>query len=111
MHPLIGIALVMAISLMGWVGFHTWYVDTHCTSILGTQVCEPLTQPVTPSAPVPAPLNGAPGCGGANSCYPSTGSGDPVTGTGTGVACTTVAGYYSGGLPGHEDPTGFCVAD
>jgi hypothetical protein len=36
---------------------------------------------------------------------------DPVAGTGTGPACTTVAGYFPGGLPGHEDSTGFCVPD
>ena len=117
MKALIGIALVMAIALMGWFGFHTWYVDTHCATILGTQICEPLVppapaaQPATVAPATDTPLNGAPGCGGANSCYPSAGSGDPATGTGTGAVCTTIAGYYSGGLPGHEDPTGFCVAD
>ena len=131
MKALIGIALVMAIALMGWFGFHTWYVDTHCATILGTQICEPLVppapaaQPATVAPATDTPLNGAPGCGGANSCYPGastqpttqaglnggTGSPDPLAGTGTGAVCTTIAGYYSGGLPGHEDPTGFCVAD
>ena len=38
-------------------------------------------------------------------------SGDPVAGSGTGPACTTVAGYYPGGEPGHVDSTGFCVPD
>ena len=62
--------------------------------------------PAAPAAPAPAPS-------------PSTSappvSGDPVAGTGTGPACTTVAGYFPGGLPGHEDERpgdqGFCIPD
>jgi hypothetical protein len=38
-------------------------------------------------------------------------SGDPSPGSGTGPACTTVPGYYPGGLPGHKDSSGFCVPD
>jgi hypothetical protein len=38
-------------------------------------------------------------------------SGDPVPGSGTGSACTTVAGMFPGGEPGHDDSTGFCVPD
>jgi hypothetical protein len=38
-------------------------------------------------------------------------TGDPSNGSGTGAACTTVQGYYQAGLPGHEDSSGFCVAD
>jgi len=57
----------------------------------------------TPSAPTPSPSSSAP--------Y----TGDPVAGTGTGPACTSIAGYFPGGLPGHEDERpgdqGFCIPD
>jgi hypothetical protein len=39
-------------------------------------------------------------------------TGDPSAGSGTGAPCTTQAGYYPGGLPGHLDlRDGFCVPD
>jgi len=38
-------------------------------------------------------------------------SGDPSPGSGIGPACTTVPGYYPGGVSGHEDSSGFCVPD
>jgi hypothetical protein len=38
-------------------------------------------------------------------------SSDPAPGTGTGGPCTTIAGYYPAGLPGHYGTGGFCVAD
>jgi hypothetical protein len=72
---------------------------THVTAVRNGQVTSGSTALITGAqqyapAPPPAPV-----------------SGDPVAGTGTGPACTTVAGYFPGGLPGHEDSTGFCVPD
>jgi hypothetical protein len=55
----------------------------------------PMHNPSQPSPPPAAPSN----------------TGDPSNGSGTGAACTTVAGYYQAGLPGHEDSSGFCVAN
>jgi hypothetical protein len=40
----------------------------------------------------------------------ATPSGPDGLGVANGVACTTVAGYYPGGLPGHLDSAGFCMA-
>lgn len=37
---LIIIALIVIIIVVAGIGLHTWYVDTHCTEILGTQVCQ-----------------------------------------------------------------------
>jgi hypothetical protein len=72
---------------------------THVTAVRNGQVTSGSTPLITGAqqytpAPPPAPV-----------------SGDPVAGTGTGPACTTVAGYFPGGLAGHEDSTGFCVPD
>jgi hypothetical protein len=75
---------------------------THITAVRNGQVTSGSTALITGAqqyspAPPPAPV-----------------SGDPVAGTGTGAACTTIAGYYPGGLPGHrdpKDPSGFCVPD
>lgn len=44
---LAAVALAIAIS----VGLHALYVDTHCTTVLGTQVC----QSAPPPAPSPSP--------------------------------------------------------
>ena len=62
-----------------------------------------VTMPAESSQPQPS-ASSAP--------QPSTSfQGDPTAGSGTGPACTTIAGYFPGGLPGHEDATGFCVPD
>lgn len=34
------VGFVALVVLIFW-GAHTWYVDTHCTTVLGTQVCQP----------------------------------------------------------------------
>jgi hypothetical protein len=31
---------VLLILFMVWFAYHTWWVDTHCTTVLGTQVCQ-----------------------------------------------------------------------
>jgi hypothetical protein len=72
---------------------------THVTAVRNGQVTSGSTALITGAqqytpAPPPAPV-----------------SGDPVAGTGTGPACTTIAVYFDGGLPGHRDSTGFCVPD
>jgi hypothetical protein len=59
-----------------------------------------------PAVPSPPP---APAPSATSSVYPQ--SGDPVPGSATGPACTTVAGMFPGGEPGHRDATGFCVPD
>ena len=64
------------------------------------------TQPSTPSTPYQAQSQPA-----TQPATPSYTAGDPSNGSGTGAACTTVQGYYPAGLPGHEDSSGFCVAD
>jgi hypothetical protein len=56
-------------------------------------------QQYSPVPPAPAP---------ASRPLPVT---DPQPGSGTSTACTSTAGYYPGGLPGHQDSTGFCVPD
>lgn len=33
------VALVLILVIFGPIVYHTWYVDTHCTMVLGTQVC------------------------------------------------------------------------
>jgi hypothetical protein len=56
MKTLGSLLLIVLIAVAGWIGFRTWYVDTHCTMILGTQVCEqPATTTPTPAAPAAAP--------------------------------------------------------
>jgi hypothetical protein len=56
MKTLGSLLIIAVIAVVGWIGFHAWYVDTHCTMILGTQVCAPLTTPTTtPAAPAPPP--------------------------------------------------------
>lgn len=47
-------AAVLAVGLLIllWVGYRTWYIDTHCTTVLGTQVCTSGSQP---AAPQPSP--------------------------------------------------------
>jgi hypothetical protein len=37
---LVIIALIVIIFAVGLHGVHAWYVDTHCTEVLGTQVCQ-----------------------------------------------------------------------
>jgi len=34
---LVGIVVLV---MLAYFGYHAWYVDTHCTEILGTQVCQ-----------------------------------------------------------------------
>jgi hypothetical protein len=46
-----------------------------------------------------------------SSTAPPAPGGDPTPGSGTGPACTTIACYYPGGLPGHTDSSGLCVPD
>lgn len=36
---LIAILIFIALLIAGPIIYHTWYVDTHCTMVLGTQVC------------------------------------------------------------------------
>jgi hypothetical protein len=57
----------------------------------------------------PTPATSAPQAATVPSASSTPVSGDPVAGTGTGAPCTTAAGYFPGGLAGHEDATGFCV--
>jgi hypothetical protein len=64
-----------------------------------------------PSAPASAQASAAPTSAAPASAPTQSYQSDPTAGSGTGSACTTVAGYFPGGLPGHEDPTGFCVPD
>jgi hypothetical protein len=33
------VGVLAALALTWWL-LHTWYVDTHCTMVLGTQVCK-----------------------------------------------------------------------
>ena len=78
MKTLGSLLFIVVIAVVGWIGFHAWYVDTHCTMILGTQVCAPLTtDTTTPAAPPVAPS-------------PSSTSGLPA-----GVSTTP---YYGGGF-------------
>jgi hypothetical protein len=37
---LVIILLIVLVALGLYIGIHTWYVDTHCTTILGTRVCK-----------------------------------------------------------------------
>lgn len=36
---LITLAVLLVLGIAGWFAFHQWYVDTHCTMVLGTQIC------------------------------------------------------------------------
>lgn len=36
---LITIPVLIVLAVIGWFVFHAWWVDTHCTMVLGTQVC------------------------------------------------------------------------
>jgi hypothetical protein len=75
--------------------------------------------PAAPAAQAPAALQvpaareapAAPAQARAPSGSGTPYTGDPQAGSGTGSACTTIAGYYPGGLAGHTDSTGFCVPD
>ena len=58
MKVLGAVALSIAIVGMLWFGYRQWYVDTHCTMILGTQVCE---QPAPPAPPPYTPCALRPG--------------------------------------------------
>lgn len=35
----IAVLIFIALVIFGPILYHTWYVDTHCTMVLGTQVC------------------------------------------------------------------------
>ena len=55
MKILVGIAAVVVIVVVGWIGLRTWYVDTHCTMVLGTQVCSSGSQSPANQSPAPLP--------------------------------------------------------
>lgn len=36
---LVTLAVLAVVAVLGWFAYHRWWVDTHCTMVLGTQVC------------------------------------------------------------------------
>ena len=56
MKALVAVTCMFVLVVGGWFAFRQWYVDTHCTSVLGTQVCGTQEQsPVAPQVDTPAP--------------------------------------------------------
>ncbi len=37
---IIGIVLFVVLVVAGYFIWHAWFVDTHCTTVLGSQVCK-----------------------------------------------------------------------
>lgn len=37
---LITLAILLVLAVGGWFAYHAWWTDTHCTMVLGTQVCQ-----------------------------------------------------------------------
>lgn len=48
MKALITVTCMFVLVVGGWFAFRQWYVDTHCATILGTQVCSQMTAPRVP---------------------------------------------------------------
>lgn len=58
MKALVAVTCMFILVAGGWFALRQWYIDTHCTTILGTQVCDSQSPAQQAPAPSPSPALG-----------------------------------------------------